>query len=491
MPKFSPHDWQEADLQKIEAAGWNALLNIEVGGGKTLEALWCVERSGSERVLVVAPDATHQSAWVPKIRDILGLEARIIGNTGKAKKAALFDMVMGYPGVYLTTPQFVTRADISEWQGDFIIVDEGHMLNNRGKAGQRKLSGATFQESQVSLAARYPRRLFLSGTAWRNNFERAWAVARFLEPEKDRRYDPAHINYWVWLDDRMTKETVYVGGRDAHGKPRTAKKWLNEEEPGRLVSELGCVVIHKRWEACCVFHPNGFMEFEDARVTEHIIELHPKQKKAIRELNDFMLTWLDDNPMIVDLPITLQMRLRQICLAVPTVDYVVDEDGVERAVVSFEDDAPSPFADELLRMLEELNGENVVVWTSSQKFAAMLTKRLNKFGYSAFEFSGATKKTRDADMARFGDEFQVMVAVIAAGGAGIDGLQRKSSISVFADTDVDMTNNIQAEGRLSRTGAMRREDRHIFMDSEGFAHGRISDQVARRLALAKTLRSAV
>ena len=507
---MKPYPYQEEDLRKLEAANWVGLLNIEMSGGKTAEACWAIQRSGAETVLIIAPDQTHATAWGPTVAEILGKPVRVLGGTGKAKKEALTDFELGFPGVYISTPQFVTRADITGWHGDFLIVDEGHMLTGPGTAGARKLSGGSSVEHEVSLAKRFPRRLFLSGTAWRNSFERAWQVARFVCPELDKRREPAHSNRWVWLSDRMDHVEVQVGftwkkcswkfynwfrergkhgvdgeyvklinGEPHHGKPKLAKKWLTESEPGKLVSEMPCVIIHKRWERCCEHHPEGFLKVRPPKPLEHTVSLHAKQKKALKELQEQMLTWLDDNPLVVDLPITLLLRQRQICLAVPT---IVDDE------VTFAPNAPSPFADEVERLLSELDGENVVVWTASQKFAEYLTARLNKNGFPAREYSGATKKVRMDSLKEFGKEFSVLVATISSLGTGADGLQKVSSTSIWCDLDLDMTNNIQAEGRLSRTGAIRDEERHMILDSEGYAQGRLDDQVARRLELSKTLR---
>lgn len=76
------------------------------------------------------------------------------------------------------------------------------------------------------------------------------------------------------------------------GEPGTAKKWLNEEEPGRLLSEAPCVIIHKKRETCCEYHPGGFIDLEEPQVIEHVIELTPKQKTAIKDLEKTMLTYL-------------------------------------------------------------------------------------------------------------------------------------------------------------------------------------------------------
>lgn len=480
-----PYVWQKSDLDYLREHGWTGLLNIEPGGGKTLLSLWAVQDSGAAVTLIVAPDATHATAWIPSVLTVLGMNARTIGNTGRARKDALNDFILGVPGVYLCSPQFLARANITEWSGDFCVTDEVHELTNFGKKGQIKLSGSNPKEAAVSLAARFKHRLALSGTPWRNNFERAWAVARFLFPDLDGRGEVAYMNYWGWLFERMTFTEIYTDRKDRAGRPVKAKKWLTEAVPGRFINELPCVVTHKRREACCVFHPNGFLDVEEPNVQTHVVELHSKQKKAFRELEEQYLTWLGNNPLVVELPITMQQRLRQLTLGLPNI--VVDEYGVEQ--VMFTPDCVSPFADFLVQSLTELDGEPVLVWVDSQRFAEALTIRLNKAGFRAFEWSGATKDSRVNDLARFGVglEFNVMVATIAAAGTGLDGLQHKCSTEFWLSESTDMTLNQQGRGRLERTGASVQVDRHYIVDDLGYAAGKMSERLERQLELNKTL----
>ncbi|HLS01887.1 MAG TPA: SNF2-related protein, partial [Beutenbergiaceae bacterium] len=293
------YEWQVADVDRLEESGFTGLLNIEPGGTKTILALAAHVRSGSEVTLVVAPKNTHGSAWIADGRDFFGLEPRVVGNGRKAEREAFDDFRWGEPGVYLMTPELLTRSDVSDWQMDMCIVDEGHKLNNAGKKGQRQLD---------LLAGRSSMRLFLSGTAWRNNFSRAWATMRFLWPELYLRGQVAHDNYWVWCRDRMTSEDVYTSRRDQFGRPKTVKRWLHEKEPGLLLSQAPCVITHKKRERCCEWHPNGFLPLEEPQVIEHVVPLSSAQKKIIRELEEQGLAWLEEDSIRVDLPITLQQR---------------------------------------------------------------------------------------------------------------------------------------------------------------------------------------
>lgn len=514
---FTPYPFQEADQKTLAENNYRALLAIEPGGGKTAAALLAHKNSGSRVTLVVAPEATHKSAWVKDAKEILGITPRVIGNTGlKAVKEAMADFKLGYGGIYLVTPQLLTREkDLEMWAGDLLIVDEGHMLNKPGGAGQ---------EQMQRLTETFPKRLFLSGTAWRNNFERAWSVMRFLWPELYKREEVAYDSQWLWMRDRMMFEETEIppkswypttwekldkyreqgfwwkkiGGVPHVGKPRPAKKWLNESEPGRLLSEAPCAIIHKKREECCEFHTverqgyAGFLNLEEPQVIEHVMELTSKQKRSIKELEKQYLTYLGDNPLIVELPITMQQRLRQMSLGEPEVETytVTNEDGeeVEKQKLWWKEDCKSPFYEKLKDILESDEEEPMVVYLESQSFASVLTKRLNKDGFSAFEFSGATKKQRDKDLAGFGTKYRVAVIVISAGGTGLDGLQKVSKTEVWFERSVDETNNTQARSRQDRLGGRGQVQRHILVDSDGRASGNYSEALIRQLALNSTLR---
>lgn len=488
-----PYPHQVADVNYLRAHNYTGLMNIEPGGGKTAGSLFAVKDSGATRTLIVAPDQTHRSAWMPTVDAILGVEAKTIGNTGKFRKAALFDLELGLPGVYLCSPQFLTRVDVSDWGGDMLIVDEGHLLNNAKSKGQRKLSGYHVSDGQP-LGHRFQARMFLSGTSWRNNFERAWSTMRLLWPQFNSRGQIAHDNYFMWLNDRMTFENVYTSQRNPDGSPKIVKQFLNEAHPGKLISEAPCVITHFRRERCCDFHPNGFLPTEAPQEIREVIELLPAQKKAIKELEDHYMTYLDDQPLTVDLTLTQQQRIRQLALGVPTLEFYLGEnaDGeeVEKVRLNFEADCKSPFTDRLLERLEQLGDEPAVVFLESQRFAAVLTQKLNAAGISAFEYSGPTKRERDDNLALFGTKYRVAVVTLAAGGTGLDGLQKVTKTEFWFERSVDEVNNQQGEARADRMGARGQVQRFYFLDDEGRAEGRMGEQLEKRRALRKTLRRA-
>lgn len=466
---IKPYPFQRDDLDTLREAGYVALLNMEPGAGKTVTAVYAAVESGAGSKLIIAPLSTHDTAWGAAVKDITGENVRLIGTATKAQREALMDLEFNEPGWYLATPQWFTRADISSWFVDMAIVDEVHMLGAPGKAGQRKLSGYNKKDSPLSTRATY--RLALSGTPARNNFERMWSIMRFLWPVQTTE------NYYAWLAANMKHHLVNTGRK-------LVKKWTTERKPGALIANAPCVLQHFRRARCCKHHPDGFLSQSEPQVLRRVVQLSAAQKKAVHELETQYLTMLDDDPLVVDIPLTLQQRIRQLCLGVP--EFNADDE------LTFSPEGESPFAEELLSILENLDeGEPVMVFMESQRFASALTKRLVAVGYSAFEFSGATVKDRAKKLAEFGSTYQVCVGVLSAIGTGTDGAQKVANTEVWMERSLDITVNVQAEARLDRMGARAQVQRYVISDDHGYADGRFSKEVERRRELALSLQNVV
>lgn len=489
MSRIQPYDWQLKDQQALSDAGYVALCAIETGGGKSVSGALAIKNAKPEVTLIIAPQSTHETAWIPTVEDVAGLTPRVIGNSKKAHREAMTDFEWGYPGVYLVTPQLFTRSDVSDWAGDMLIVDEVHEIAAPGKKGQKNLSGYDINKDDP-ISKRFPMRIALSGTPLRNKFEYAWSLTRLLWPEKSRRGEIAHLNHYMWKFDRMESEEITTGFDREKKKRKTAKKWLHEAEPGRLFSEMPAVVQHFRRRRCCDAHPNGFLPLDEPQVIRRVVELSPKQKKAIQEMETYYMTWLDGNPLAAELTLTQQQRIRQMCLGVPTVTWSTDEEGNEHHTVTFDPDCESTFLDEFFTILEDLDeDEPVAVYMESQKFARVVTERLNKAGVPAFEFSGKVpNKERTENLRNFGKPggHRVVVGVISSIGTGTDGIQKVCNTEVWFETSADPTLNEQAQARTDRMGAKKQVQRVVLMDSFGYAEGRMSKQLEERLKLRKS-----
>ena len=481
MTKLTPHDWQIADQAKLRAHDYTGLVAIEAGGGKSLTATLAIKDSGASSTLIIAPKSTFATAWIPTLRDNIGQDARVIGNDNKATKKALDDFLWGYPGIYLATPQFTARADTSEWRGDYLIHDEAHQGVTMGTKLQRTLGG--YSPMDNPMVTRFGGRLALSGTPLRQAFANAWGLMKLLYPELSGPGQIADSNPFRWQIERMEYVEVYTNQRDRDGRPKKVKQFLGEKEPGKLLSEIPCAIIHKRRERCCEYHPEGFLPTAEPQVIEREVILTSKQRRQIRDMEALMMAYIDDNPLIADIPLTQKQRIRQMTLG--ECEAVATED--DKMTIEFPKDAPSPFLDETIHILSNLpDDECVVVFLESQRYAEVLTYRLNKEGYASQEYSGKRK----ADLSKFGTDYRVLVGVLSALGTGTAGLNHIAHTEIVYEQPVSLTMREQGFARLDRMDNTHRVQRYVLLDSEGVQAGRVDDLAAKKLMVNRSLRVA-
>lgn len=465
LEPITPFPFQEADIQSLVGSNGTGLVTAGTGAGKTIVAVEMMRRLGTQVNLIVAPQGTHKRAWARTLLRQGMVAPRRLDGTKKGK-AAFADLTWGIPGNYITTPQWFSRQNWSKIQPDQAVIDEIHMLAHYGNAGQRKL-----HQLQAE------RRLGMSGTPFRNKFENAWAVCKWIYP---RSIDQT---YWAW---RISKcETVF--DRFAPQNRRV----VGEKIPGELVNSLPCYIHHSQRGNCCAFHPDGFLEGLEA--PEEIIidlEMTPTQSRFYRDMENNYVSWLktpDEEgkiPVVAELPIVARGMLRFAALA-----EVSFNDETEK--LYFADDARSPKIDQLFADVEEMDGGAVLVLTHSQQFARLVTERLRGTGYSVFEWSGKLSQSkRDKALEAFiAGELQIIVAVISAIGTGSDGLQEATNNVIWLSIDEDGTNTEQAKGRLDRLGQKHRvvsvEYRMIGTLDEGVMSKQLIEQLRMNASLRK------
>lgn len=489
MAKLTPYPFQLEDLAKLRQHNYTGLIAIEAGGGKSLTATLAIAEARPRVTLIIAPKSTHYTAWIPTIRDNAGITPRVIGNDNKATKQALFDFEIGLPGCYIASPQYVTRTDVSDWRGDMLIHDEAHQGSTAKSKLQRKLGGYHASDGQP-LSHRFRHRLALSGTPMRQNFSNLWGVMRFLWGDTHYLRDQVAYDSFVgWEIQRMNYQTVYTNQRNFDGTPKTVKEYLGEAEPGRLLAEMPLAIVHKRRETCCRWHEGGFLPTEEPQIIRRTVELTAKQKRAVSEMEKTMMAWLDDNPLVADIPLTAKQRVRQLTLGEGRVEYFMGEnsegEAVEKNTLVFDTNCASPILDEALHILSNLpDDENVVVYLESRRFAEVATQRFNEAGFSAREYSGVTK----ADLTQFGKDYRVLVGVISALGTGTAGLNHVAHTDIFMEQPISLTNLEQVSARLDRLDNTHRVQRYILLDDLGIQEGRFEDLAATKIAVNRSLR---
>jgi len=183
----------------------------------------------------------------------------------------------------------------------------------------------------------------------------------------------------------------------------------------------------------------------------------------------------------------------------PTLTF--DPDTDELLDVSFHEDADSVKIDALFREIDgegELGdlmvGETALILTDSQKFARILTKRLNKrYGDVAREWSGkVSRPQRKLVKQQFIDgEIQYIVGVQSAMGTGTDGLQAATHIVAFMSRADRRIDNEQGIARANRKGQKNQVHVISFIADETVDTGQISKQLEAAIRMSKMMRAKV
>jgi superfamily II DNA or RNA helicase len=183
--------------------------------------------------------------------------------------------------------------------------------------------------------------------------------------------------------------------------------------------------------------------------------------------------------MIAEVPIAARIRLRQITLAVPSIN--------EANEVIFEADAVSTKYKALQEIIEDNPNEPMLLLTDSQKYANLVATRL---GDSAFEWSGqANQAQREAAKQKFlKGELQYIVAVIPAIAEGVDGLQDVCSTIVWLSHSDSNLMNQQVIDRIRRRGQKNIVKIYDIVARDTYDEGQLSSLVETQLAMNASLR---
>lgn len=426
-----PNDRQKEHILRVASEPTHAaLINLGTGWGKTLLALdvFSLLRPVVDRVLVIAPLNTkggwraHAAAMLPDLPFLVIESGKNEENYAKLKA--------GTPGVYFVTKDYLalsgtsaepkekddgtfTRGRIQKHRWDMhlpmVVLDESHKTNHRDTAGYKVLR---------RLDSKW--RIAMSATPAGNKFDRLWETCRWLWPDLIDRSKSRWVAEWC--------RTEYDPYKYDH------KKVVGEKVPGAFVGSLPCYITDEA-------------DFKvPVRVVNVSTPMTAEQRKQYDAMKRDSLLWIDEHPLVADLPIVQKIRLRQIALG----EVVFDEDGD----VNFADDCKSSKIRACELICARHPGEQVLFYTDSKRFAYVLAKRLGGRAWTG-DLSSNARDQLKADF--IAGRVRYIVAVISAFGTGTDGLHLASSTEVFCNQSFNGVDNEQCEGRLNRRGQKAKE----------------------------------
>jgi len=443
-----PDDRQEKAIKKMVSEPTRSALNASLMGvGKTLMAVETAIRLNVKTILVIAPLGTFYG-WLDTIAEQTnGKSVMVRIDSSKDGKQAMINLAKGIDGFYFIGREYFKTKDWSKIIPDMAIIDECHAFQNRNSKGFKVL---------MKLKAGY--KLSLSGTPFGNKFEGAWAISRWLWADKIPR------SYWKWVEQWC--ETAY--------SPFSQIEILGERKSGEYVKTLPCYIRLMPPENIELVHETRF------------VDLVPAQRKIYDKFQRDLVVWLEGNPMIAEVPIAARIRLRQMTLAVPSID---SDDKVY-----FEDDSVSTKYKALKEIIDDNADDKIFILTDSQKYARIVTNRLNHSHTEpiAFEWSGqANQIDRHNAKQKFRDpksKLKYIVAVIPAIAEGVDGLQDVCSTVVWLSHSDNNLLNQQVLDRIRRRGQKEVVKVYDILARDTYDQGQLSALVQRQLDMNNSLR---
>ena len=397
-----------------------ALVNLGTGAGKTALALFAARDMGAKVILIIAPLNTLDG-WKSHVEKILlGAEFNVI----KSDNENYDRLRKKVPGVYFITKDYLAisgtslmpkekedgtltkgRVQKHSWTipVELVILDESHTANHRETAVYKVL-----RKIKPGF------RIAMSATPAGNKFDRLWETSRWLWPDLIDRSKTRWAAEWCTF------------GYNAHNYSH--KEIIGEKIPGAFVKSLPCYITDDE-----VFKV-------PVRTVEVKTPLTPKQSQQFKAMLKDSLIWLDDNPLVADLPIVQKIRLRQIALGEVTFN--------EAGEVDFAANCASSKITACELIIKKHPGEPIVFYTDSKRFAKVLAYRIGGRAWTG-DLSGPQRTELKA---QFGKTVPYIVAVIAAFGTGTDMLQYVCNTEVWCNRGFTDYQNLQCEGRLNRRG---------------------------------------
>ena len=451
LEKLTPTPEQEEAIVKMVSEKSGGALNAStMGAGKTLKAVEVVRRRGDKIVLLIAPLGTRLGWKATFERQGVQSPFRWINST-KNGKENLQDWMWGQDGIYFVGTEYFVRLG---WEGkkrstvwakqpDIVLFDEAHRSQNRNSKTYKTLK-------QIKA----PMKISMSGTPTGNSFEGAWAVTKWLWP------DAIDNSYYLWRGKWCALEYDHF---DPSGS-----KVVGEKEPGAFFNSLPCYI---RLES----------ELDVPLVEEQVfVELSATQRQAYEKLEKDMILWIENNPLVVEFPVTLRTRLRQATLGM----FSVTKEGE----VVFKNDCKSTKLEVLEDILRnQIDDEPALILTDSRKFADVICARIP--GAVPWHGEVSQSKREEHKVNFIEGRVKYIVAVISAIAEGVDGLQHATRNIVWVSRSDNRILNEQAMKRVHRHGQTRQVHSFDIVALDTYDSGVISTQLQKALEMNRTLRS--
>lgn len=444
-------DQQEAVERMVNEPTRAALNASQYGTGKTVVTVEVGQAVAPDGIkLIVCPLMTKLS-WEHTIKQQYpDSVVRHINSTRLGLKN-LENLLAGVPGWYIIGREYFATRRVSEQVAkfspniDFLAYDECQRWSNYKSAGYRMMK---------RMKPKY--RMALSATPAGNKFTGMFAITQWLWPKFE-----GHASFWAWVSRWCETQEDYFAGTTVVG----------ELEPkGSFVASLPCYVRLTK-------------DFGDPIEDRIIVRLSAKERKIYNQIEQTMIAWLEDNPLIIKFPMVKRLRLRQASLGEFSYDPETDN-------VYFDSDMKSTKYDALVDFMKLHDDEPMLIFTHSAKFAETVAYKLIQDGFKALHWTGSVPEDVRYTMKKaFEDgELDYIVATPDSIGEGVDGLQHRAHIMVWLSRSDNGMLNQQAFRRLYRRGQTKQVVSIDIVAEDTYDDGQLSNLVIQALNMNRSLK---
>lgn len=424
------------------------LLADDMGLGKSLQALtvFCMDvkmRLG-QTLLVVCP-VSLRANWADEIEKFTRLPYALLGEepdptrkgmfkkiSPAARERQLVEFLLGTgPRVLIANYEQMAskahKATLDKCKFNTVIFDEAHYIKNHSSA-----------RTTASLRLVSDRSFLLTGTPMLNNADELWSLLHRIDPKR-------FPKYWSFVN----RFCVRGGFKD-----RQVIGTKNQVELVGILSELMIRRIKK-----------DVLDLPDVQYIKVKVSLNDTQRQLYDDCkNDLMI-----GSEMIDNPLTLFLRLKQIC----TTPYSID--------ISFPDESEK--LDRMTEIAAELvsQGEKVVIFTQFRGTLACIMDRLRAAmpTLPLFQLHGDVPSRERLPIVKLWSATPgpaIIACMTQVAGVGLN--MTASSTGIFVDKLFVPGLNQQAVDRMHRIGASETQPVRIF---ELIARGTVEDRVEQIL----------
>lgn len=406
------------------AAWGRGILGDRMGLRKTATSLAWLEAlsvTGPNRILFVVP-GNVVGHWIEEAEEWFPTLTMVKGTAPKERRRERLSQVAHSTGDvgYVTTYGSMREDDLylKAAKFDVVVFDEAHRLKGR--------------TTQVAKAAKMvtkdvPHLLFVTGTKVLNGAEELWFYLHLLDRKR-------YTSFWDWAHEHFHIELRNFGGKNT--------RLIGGIKPGHealLRAELANVLVER--ELADVFNVEDEPWIAEPEWTTIDVELSTKERKLYEALVEHEWAVTDAGVTVTSAnKLALTTRLRQLSSDWGNLDSGLEAGTKVKAAVE---------------LIEDLvQRKPVVVFAAYKPTVHLLVEALRKKRIRACAYTGdETQAQRDEAVKQFGKQYDVIVGTLASMREGVDGLQHATNQVVMLDLDWVYEMNMQAIGRVRRSGA--------------------------------------